>query len=177
MLIAVTLLLALVAGGCGGSDTSTPTGAAEAGQSSGPPDAKAAAAAEVICTRMIARSSQMGAEFRSGQAPAGDALSLTTQLIKPALPIVEDSARRLRALRAEADSVKFDAYVNLFDPVLALLHERVNAGEAGESIRAHELEQQLVEMIELQRELAQEAGLGTCDVDFIKTFVSSGTAQ
>ena len=173
ILVGALLALSLVAGcGGGGGDASTQKAAA----AEGPPNAKAAAAAEAICAQLVARAGRMGVEFSTGSDPTqgiAGALDLTTEkLIKPAIPIVEGSSRQLRALKPQAQSVSFDAYVNFYDPIVALLHERVEAGEAGDPNRAHDLELQLIDLSAVQRRLAREAGLRTCDVDFIQAFAS-----
>jgi len=120
----------------------------------------------------------MGVEFSTGSDPTqgtAGALELTTEnLIKPAIPIIEGSSRRLRALKPQAQSISFDAYVNFYDPIVALLHERVEAGEVGDPSRAHDLELQLIDLSAVQRRLAREAGLRACDVDFIQAFASGG---
>jgi hypothetical protein len=77
-------------------------------------------------------------------------------------------------LEQVAASVKFESYVALFDPIVSVVRDRVQAGETGDSTRAHELELLLVDLSKLQRSLAREAGLKTCDVDFIETFSSPG---
>jgi hypothetical protein len=176
-ILAAALLLILFAVGCGGdsgegSSTSVPAASA-------PPAAAAARKAEAICLRMVAESQRMGARFRA-ESPdlTRDALKLTTEnLIKPAIPVVESSSRQLRALRAEAESVHYDSYVSLFDPILAVLRERVKAGVERDGTRAHELELQLLDLTGLQRRLARLAGLDACDVDFIKTFASGGATR
>jgi len=142
----------------------------EAGSDTG--DAYVAKADE-ICSGMIADSRHMVNRFMETPHPGVDSLTLTTQeLVKPAIPILERSARRLRALKQKATSVKFDSYVTLFDPIVSLARDRVRAGEAGDTGRAHTLELLLVELSTLQRSLAREAGLKTCDVDFIEAFSS-----
>ena len=176
--LVASLLLALFVVGCGGgSEGGTSAGAVGAGARGGAPSPGAVAAADAICVQMIARSGRLGDELSAETHSGSGALALTTQLMKPAIPIVETSSRRLRELKREAVSSGFDAYVNLFDPILALLRERIAAGEAGDATQAHDLEQQLVEMIDLQRSLAKQAGLEACDVDFIKAFASRGLTQ
>lgn len=176
-ILVALLLLALAIAGCG--DESKEGTSAESGTAAGAvtPSPRSVAAADSICGQMIAKSGRLGAEFNAESHTSSGPLELTTRLMEPAIPIVESSARRLRALKTEAASTDFDAYVNLFDPILALLRERVAAGNAGDGTRAHELEQQLVEMIALQRGLAQQATLQTCDVDFIGTFSSRGLTR
>jgi hypothetical protein len=165
------LFLILFVPGCGGGSGEGASSQATVAVDAAAPSAAAVADGEAICAAMIARSSRMGAQFSANPDLDADALTLTTQkLIKPAVSIVESSASQLRALRPEANSVDFDSYVSLFDPIIALLRERVVAGEAGDRDRARDLELQLLDLVELQRGLARQAGLNTCDVDFIQTF-------
>jgi hypothetical protein len=175
--ILLALLLALGIAGCGGESSEGTSAEPRPVVAAAPPRPESAAAADSICGQMIAKSGRLGAEFSAESDTSSGPLELTTRLMEPAIPIVERSARRLRALKAEAASTDFDAYVNLFDPILALLRERVAAGNAADGTRAHELEQQLVEMIALQRSLARQATLQTCDVDFIATFSSQGLTR
>ena len=91
--------------------------------------------------------------------------------------MLERSARRLRALEKASDSVSFGSYVSIYEPIVVVVRDRVAAGEAGDATRAHALELQMLDLSELQRQLAVEAGLKTCDVDFIRTFATSGHAQ
>lgn len=170
--ILLAVLAAILLAGCGGdADTTSETVPAAA-----PPaarDGAYAAKAERICAEMIAESRRMGAQFRKLTDVEADALTLTTQeLVKPALPILERNSARLRALEPGAD-VAFDSYVALFDPIVSVVRERVQAGEAGNSTRAHEIELVLIDLSNLQRSLARDAGLKACDVDFIKTFSSA----
>lgn len=163
----VVALLALFVAGCGGGSDDVPTSAEGGSQESGTYVARA----DRICAEMIADSRSMGNRFRQIPRVGVDALTLTTRhLVKPAIPILEGSARRLRALESQAGSVELESYVALFDPIVALARERALAGEAGDSDRARELELLSLELTVLQRNLAREAGLKTCDVDFIETF-------
>lgn len=169
--ILAAALAALALAGCGGgSDSTTETTA------TGPANAAVVAKADAVCQTMIEDSQRMGAKF--GQAPPKtDPLEYTTrELVKPAIGILEESARDLRALQPQAESPNFDAYVELFDPILALARDRVATGLAGDEARAHELELQMVKLSELQRPLAKSAGLTTCDVDFFEAFANGPSA-
>ena len=174
-LIPIVALTALLLCGCGGGsetaikDTPTRTGpTAEVGNRA------YAIAADRICAGMIAESRRMAARFGSLPDRGLSALTLTTrELVAPALPILERSASRLRALEKEANSLSFDSYVSLYDPIVAVVRDRVEAGNAGDDTRAHALELQMIDLSSLQRKLALEAGLKTCDVDFIQTFATS----
>lgn len=171
----IFVLLALLLVGCGeGSEETTQTTTAQKGESRA-----YVAAADRICAGMIADSRRMAAEFSRYPNDEGlRALTVTTrELVEPALPVLERSGRRLRALERSTDSVPFGSYVALYDPIVAVVRDRVEAGEAGDETRAHALELQMLDLSDLQRRLALEAGLKTCDVDFIRTFATSGHAR
>ncbi len=167
----VTALLAFFLVGCGGGSDTTESDATGATRSGDAYLAKA----DRVCAAMIADSRRMGDRFRQVPRVGVDALTLTTRhLVKPAIPLLESNARRLRALEPQADSVEYESYVSLFDPIVSLARERALAGEAGESDRAHRLELLSLQLSLLQRSLARDAGLKTCDVDFIQTFSGTG---
>lgn len=170
--LVVTLAFAGCGGGSGGEASTatapgtaatTATGTAYVGR------------ADAVCARMTAEARRMGAAFQSRSDLHGDPLRLTTRnLFRPALPIVEANAKRLRALTAGATSSDFEAFVSLYDPVLALLRQRVEAGEAGDRDRSRALEAQIVELAALQQRLARAAGVVECDVNFVRTFATPG---
>jgi hypothetical protein len=175
--IAVLLLALLLAACGGGSDSSTDGGAQPAGETAAAPaqDAPAekpgayAEEADKVCGAMVAQAVRLGDQFRQSP-PSGDPLAFTTQtLVGPAIGVLEERSRELRALE-EPDSENFNAYVDLYDPIVSLAHSRVAAGNAGDATRAHELELQMVDLNELQRALAKKAGLKSCDVDFFQAF-------
>ena len=177
-LTAVALTLALA--GCGGGDdeatTTAPTGQQKGTQTQqDPPSAAYVKRAEAVCVEMVAEAKRLGLAFRRRDEFPSDPLQTTTSLIAPAIPVLATSARRLRALEGASGNPDFEAYVGVYDPILALLRQRVEAGEAGDRERAQDLESQLLDMVALQRRLARTAGLGQCDVDFIEAFTSPGS--
>lgn len=170
--------LALAFAGCGGGEdeTTAPATTARAEQPPREQDPPSSSAyvkrAEAVCAEMVAEARRLGKAVQEQDRFPSDPLQATTSLIAPAIPIVAASAKRLRALEDESGDPDFEAYVNVYDPILALLRQRVEAGEAGDPERAKDLELQLLEMIELQRQLARTAGLDGCDVDLIMAFVT-----
>jgi hypothetical protein len=165
------VVFALLIGGCGDSSDS----ASEATSGGGSAGGAYVVKADRICAAMIADSRRMGDRFRRLPRVGVDSLTLTTEeLVKPAIPILESSARRLRALEPRAESVEFESYVSLFDPIVSLARERAMAGDAGDAARAREVELLSLNLSVLQRNLAREAGLETCDVDFIETLSTAG---
>jgi hypothetical protein len=178
-LIPISVLIALLLSGCGGSSETTaqespaqPRAATEAGSRD------YVAAADRICAEMIADSRRMGARFARLSSPGISALALTTrELVEPALPVLERSASRLRALAGKTKNLALESYVSLYDPIVTVVRGRVEAGKAGDATRAHALELQMLDLGELQRKLARDAGLKTCDVDFIQTFAAGGRVR
>jgi hypothetical protein len=178
-LIPIFLLIALLLSGCGGgSETTVQEPPAQPRAATEPGNRAYVAAANRICAEMTAKSRRMGARFARLPNPGIGALALTTrELVKPALPVLERSASRLRALEKKTNNLALESYVSLYDPIVAVVRSRVEAGEAGDPTRAHALELQMLDLGSLQRQLAREAGLRTCDVDFIQTFAAGGGAR
>jgi len=177
--LALTVVaLALAVAGCGGGDDETTTVAPTAQREEAPqkqdPSSSSAYVkrAEAVCTDMVAAAKRRGLAFRNQEEFPSDPLKLTTSLISPAIPILMSSAKRLRALEDESADPDFEAYVGVYDPILALLRQRVEAGEDGDRERAQDLDSQLLDMVALQRQLAKAAELDACDVDFIEAFAS-----
>jgi hypothetical protein len=177
---ATLALLALVLSGCGGGSDTTAHEAATPPRSDASQHRSRAyvAAADRICAGMVAASRRFAVRLGRSSDRGLSALALTTRaLIEPALPPLERSARRLRAVAARSDDLAFQSYVSLYDPIIAVVRDRAAAGEAGDATRAHALELQMLDLSNLQRKLAQEAGLKTCDVDFIHTFANASRAR
>ncbi len=162
------MLLALSIAGCGGGDGGEsqpppPEAPSPVAGDAGAEGGARAAGAEKVCAQMVAAFRRLGTRAGSAGGANLDALTVNTrELYVPALAIVESTARRLRAPRPAGASVDFDSYINLFDPIASILRERIRAGEAGEAPRARDLALRFVELAELQRALAQKAGLKGC---------------
>ncbi len=179
---ALTLMaLALAVAGCGGGDEETTTAAPPvqgerppSKQNDSPPSSAYVKRAEAACADMVAEAKRLGQAFQQRKNFPSDPLQTTTQLMAPAIPVLATSAKRLRALGDESGNPDFEAYVGIYDPILALLRQRIEAGEAGDRERAQDLEAQLLDMVALQRQLAAAAGLAECDVDFIEAFTTPG---
>lgn len=130
--------------------------------------------ADAVCTRMVAEAHRLGRKALSvGVSDYNSTLEFTTDgLIAPAVPAVERSVRELRAVTAEGGEPQLDGYVAMWDPILSLLIERVQAGREGDADGAHQLEEQLIELAGIQKRLAREAGLKVCTVNLIGSFTA-----
>jgi hypothetical protein len=174
--LALTLVSLTLAGCGGGDEATTQVATAKEEQASreqeGQLSPSTARRAEAVCAGMVAEAKRLGRALQTREEFPSDPLQTTTILIAPSIPIVAASAKRLRFLEDQPVSSDFEAYVKVYDPILAMLRQRVAAGEAGDRQRAQELELQLLDLISLQRQLARAAGLDGCDVDFIQAFVT-----
>lgn len=174
-ILAATLAVLALAG-CGGDEETPPPATGAEGKQVPQASFDYVKPAEAICVDMIAEAKRLGAALQKKDEFPSDPLKTTTRyLIAPAIPVVEASARRLRALEGESSTPEFEAYVDVYDPILALLRERVEAGEAGERERAQDLEAQTLDLALLQQQLARVAGLDRCDVDFVQAFATPGS--
>lgn len=171
--VALLVVLAMVGCGSGGSDGGTSVDSTAAAAPSTALAARQAREVEAVCTRMAAEAGRLGRKVLASTDTGeyASTLEFTTEaLIAPALPVVEARAAELRAIRGAAAEPQLSAYVNLFDPILALLEDRLQAGRQGDSEEAHELELQLIDLGQIQHALAGQAGLKGCDVDLVGAF-------
>jgi hypothetical protein len=170
---AALVVVACLLAGCGSSGETT-------GEATAPTVSSAEAQqqrreTDAVCTRMVAEAHRLGRKALS--VSPGDyesTLEFTTDgLIAPALPSLEKSVRELRAVTAEGGEPQLDGYVAMWDPILSLLIERVQAGREGDIDGSHQLEEQLIELAAIQRRLAKEAGLKVCTVNLVGSFTSA----
>jgi len=121
--------------------------------------------------RSMLRSVKRIAE-RTRLSDYGSGLELTTEAFaEPGLKLVKRLARRQRALQAAAADPRFDAYADLFDPIIVLGEQRLAAGRADDLAQSEQLQELLTDLGAEQRETAGDAGLRDCDVDFLAVLV------
>jgi hypothetical protein len=172
VLALVALLAVLGVVGCGSGGGSSTDGTVAAAPSTAV-STRQAREVEGVCRRMAAEAGRLGRKVLASTDAAEyeSTLEFTTEaLIAPALPVVEARAAELRAIRGDAAEPQLSAFVNLFDPILALLEDRLRAGRQGDSEEAHELELQVIDLGQIQHALAEEAGLKGCEVDLVGAF-------
>jgi hypothetical protein len=167
-------LVTLIAlGGCGGEDDD-PADGETAGTSTtsttetDPEKQAYIAKAEAICRDGLREARAVGNKF---DAFGGDYASplerFTEELVVPGIPILERFASRLRALQPRPDDPDLEQYLDLLDPGIELLHQRVAAGRAGDLTESGRLEALLVELGDEQRQYGRAFGLRACDTDFL----------
>ena len=100
--------------------------------------------------------------------PVGTApLDTTTeQLVAPGIEILEREAARLRAIQPRPENPSLETYLGLFDPILVLAEQRLQAGRSGDSGTAATLENSVTDLEDAQRLAAVAAGLDECGLGF-----------
>lgn len=122
------------------------------------------------CRSMLRSVKRVGQRTRLSDYASG--LELTTEAFAtPGLELVKHLARQQRRLQASAADPRFDAYADLFDPIIVLGEQRLAAGRANDLAQSEELQELLTDLGAEQRETAGEAGLRDCDVDFLGVLV------
>jgi hypothetical protein len=168
-LLAVVLAIGSGASSCGGGDD---------GETARPPSepdigvipAGVVSRADGNCRWMLRNVKRVARSVDLSDYTSG--FQLTTEAFaKPGIKLVKSLARRQGSLRASADDPRFDAYVELFDPIIVLGEQRLKAGLAGQEARSKHLQDLLTELGDEQREAAGQAGLAACDVDFLEVLV------
>jgi hypothetical protein len=104
------------------------------------------------------------------------AKAATERVVKPSIPLVESFARRQQQLAGESGDPEFELYARLFEPITILAHERLHSGEESDSpfnVAARGFEILTSTVADEQREVAREAGLADCAIDFEKALTSS----
>jgi hypothetical protein len=167
--VVACLAVAALAVGCGDGDGG---GAGQPDEAVQAQEQQAREGANQLCRareRRVARAARR-LQLESG---ASGTLELTTEgLVKPGIELIEQDAEKLRRLDAP-DGGEVDAYVDLFDPILALARERLRAGQAGEFGESRELEKLMIALAEEQRAAARQAGMRACDVDLLATLFAA----
>ncbi len=160
--IAVGSLSAL--SGCGGGSdhphgkTAAATGTTESG-----PPAAVAAKANANCREMVSETTRLASGLVRKH---GNSFTGVTAILAQGIPILERFANHQRALERDAHSSAYDEYVQLFDPTIVLLQQRLQAGKANDLARSNHLNSLVAGLSVEQTQAARNAGLAGCDVDF-----------
>jgi hypothetical protein len=166
---ALVVVASLLVAGCGGGGGEG--SGSEATPKKLPPTVVANANSN--CRYLLRNTRQIGKRALIDLASV-DLLELTTErLVKPSIPLLEHVADRQQALEPGARNPQFNLYADLFDPIIAVAHERLAAGRAGDPVRSKGLEELLTSLGVEQMQAARGAGLRDCDVDFQHVLLSS----
>jgi hypothetical protein len=164
LLVSVAFLLT----GCGSSDSPTakqsPAGFGEdfpvelAGE--------LAARSETICmdARREIKGVARGLPQRISGASGPDAIG--EALVAPGIRILKRESSRLAKLEAPSNPPRFETFIGLFDPIIELSEQRLEAGQAGDLSHAHSLELVIAGLTEEQAAIARGMKLKACGVDF-----------
>jgi hypothetical protein len=170
-IVAATLVIvaSLLVAGCGGGGGER--SGSEAMPKKLPP--KVVANANSNCRYLLRNTQQIGKRALIDLASV-NLLELTTErFVKPSIPLLERVADRQQALESGAHNPQFSLYADLFDPIIAIAHERLATGRAGDPVRSKGLEELLTSLGVEQMQAARSAGLRDCDVDFQRVLLSS----
>ena len=176
------LLIALATAaltGCGGSrsatsettDTVVPTHRTASDVDRGLYIAKA----EAICRRGLRKTHALGRnlpEVLSSSASPQE--GITNGLVRPGTEILSREAAGLRNIRPAPNSRALEIYLGLFEPIVELAHQRLEAGTAGELERAHNLELMIASLGDEQSAAAHQFGLHACSVKFTRALGGLG---
>jgi hypothetical protein len=167
---AAILGLALTASSCGGGDGGGEASRTALKPTPAPLPERVVVRADRNCRWMLRSVERVGE--RAGHTEYRSGLELTTEgIAKPGLALMRHLAKKQGTLQAAAADPRFDAYVELFDPIIVLGEQRLEAGQAGDEDRAKQLQELLTGLGAEQREAAAGAGLKACDLDFLDVVV------
>jgi hypothetical protein len=180
MLLAV-LATALAFSGCGAneseSSSTTVTAPAPAARSAAPGLAEAVYVrrAEAICRRGVARTQALGRRLPEivSRAPSPQQ-GITSGVVGAGIAILGEEAAALRSLGPPPASPALETYLGLFDPILELARQRLQAGNVGDSERARRLELMISSLGQEQSAAAKRFGLRACSIEFNAALGGSG---
>lgn len=159
-LVAVVAMVALAS--CGGSGETAPSAASQ----------RALAHANTNCRQML----RAVRHLAKGVLSSGytNTLELTTEgFAKPGIRLVKREAEQQQALQAAVADPRFSLYAELFDPIIVLAEQRLDAGQAREIARSELLQNLLTSLGAEQRQAARNAGLRACNVDFLEAMIQA----
>jgi hypothetical protein len=165
--LALLVLVASVAGCGGGSETEATSTKA---------DPAIVAKADANCRQLRRKVVKLARNAFSGAPDPG---VVTARLVRPTLVVLESFAHRQQQLARSSENPELQLYARLFDPIVVLAHQRVQAGQeytagvAEASTVARGYENLMSSVAEEQREAARRAGLEACSIDFIRLLTHS----
>jgi hypothetical protein len=180
LLIALTTALAF--SGCGGandSDNSSATATAPTPSATaatpGLDEAAYVRRAEAICRRSVAKTQALGRRLPEivSSAPSPQQ-GITNGVVGPGIVILGEEAAALRKLGPPPASPALETYLGLFDPILELARQRLQAGIAEDPERARQLELMIADLGNEQSGASKRFGLRACSIEFNTALGGSG---
>jgi hypothetical protein len=175
---AALIALAVALAGCGSSDDPSPRTVGVSGPPGQQPSEigqRYVERAEAVCGRGLREIRALGRELpRILSAAPSPQEGITNGLVKPGIGILSRESADLRQLGPPPDSPTLKIYLGLFEPIVELARQRVEAAAAQEPERAHDLELMIARLSDEQSAAARQSGLGPCGVDFTSALGGSG---
>jgi hypothetical protein len=163
------LLFVFLVTGCG-SSSDGPTAQERSADTEKELSAKAhaalAARSEAICKDAQRKIKKLGRGLAQRISGASGLDSIGEALVAPGIRILTRESSRLARLEEPSNPPRWQTYTGLFNPIIELSQQRLDAGRAGELSRAHDLELLIATLTEKQAAVARELGLSACGVDF-----------
>jgi hypothetical protein len=177
----VSVLAVATLAGCGGSgddgaEATTKTATSASGQAdSGVDSARYAKRAERVCARAVRETHKLGrrlSEVVSNSATPEAAI--TNGVVKPGIEILEREGSSLRNLGQPPGPRTWEVFVGLYDPIVELARQRLQATAAGEPERARSIEQTIARLEGERSAAARRLGLDSCSVQFSRALGGTG---
>jgi hypothetical protein len=131
--------------------------------------------AEAICRNGLRETRALGRDLPEILASSSSPQEgITSHLVKPGTGILSREAAKLRHLRPVPNSRELEIYLGLFEPIVELAHQRLEAGTAGELEQARSLELTITSLEDEQSAAAHDFGLNACSVEFTRALGGSG---
>jgi hypothetical protein len=125
--------------------------------------------AEAICRRSVAAAQAVGRVLPEAVSRAASPqVGITTALVRPGVEILSREAAALRSLGPGPRSTALQTYLGLFEPIVELAHQRLQAGLASEFERARELEVLIAGLADEQSTAARRYGFHACSIEFTR---------
>lgn len=179
MLIALVGLVSVPAG-CGNSEVPSPsttdTTSREAQRPASSADrARYVERAEAICRKALGETHALGHELSKVLSNADSPQKgITNGLVRPGTEILSHEAAELRSLKPTPNSRALETYLGLFEPIVELARQRLEAGDAEELEQARTLELMIATLEDEQSAAARQFGFHACGVGFTRALGGLG---
>lgn len=180
LLLSVLAVAVILAGcdssGSGDTETATETRTSRSGEAhSGVEPARYARRAERVCARAVRETHRVGRRLSEVvSSSATPEAAITNGVVKPGIEILEREGSSLRNLGQPPDPRTWEVLVGLYDPIVELARQRLQATAAGEPERARNVEQMIGRLEDERSAAARQLGLDSCSVQFSRALGGTG---